>query len=57
MDPRFSPFDPVIWLAFMAFAAAIWAIVALFHRKYPDYGRFGDQAKPGSGEPGSDCRP
>ncbi len=43
---QYSPFNPVIWLAFAAFVVVVWAVVALFHKKYPDYGRFGEQAGP-----------
>ncbi|MEW5772276.1 MAG: hypothetical protein AB1916_02010 [Thermodesulfobacteriota bacterium] len=44
---EYSPLHPVIWLAFAAFVVVVWAVVARFHRKHPDYGRFDDQAGPG----------
>jgi hypothetical protein len=50
VSPQFSAFNPGVWLCFTAFVVATWAIVTLFRRNYPDYGRFGDAT--GRGEAG-----
>jgi hypothetical protein len=33
----YSPFNPMIWLVFIAFCAVTWLVVKLFHSRYPDY--------------------
>lgn len=37
MSYDFSPFHPYVWLSFAGFAVGVWAIVKIFHAKYPGY--------------------
>jgi hypothetical protein len=39
MDFDYSPWNPVIWSLFGAFLFAVTIIVAVFHKKYPDYAK------------------
>ena len=46
MDYSFTPFDPLVWLIFAAFALVTWLIVRAYLARYPDYpGRSEEEMK------------